>query len=467
MNYKSISIALFIAGTLTLSLLSSCDDDPALPDNIVAFEAHELGFEGDETLINVTLSRAEITDIPVTISLTADGVTYGTDFTTEPDGSSGTITLNIPSGNVEASVKVIKPASVFLNGDESISFAITGVEQPVVLGERAATNLSFSAITSEGGQLQLSGKTEASAYANMVFVDLSANKQTIADRRSWNLAFYNGSEFRVALNYAYQSTAAPLEKTDINTVTLADADNVLNLNHDIEDPNTLTLADYWDGDLMKTAFAEISANSSENKVYLLSFEGSKSKDQWFKVKVDRKDNGYIVRYARITETTVKTIEVPKIDAFNFMFVSLETGNIVAAEPEKDSWDIEWSYGTSNSGLNTPYWFQDFVSINYLAGVEAAEVIGTDATDAVTKYNALNESGLSGLTFLKTRDAIGSKWRVTGGPGMTPGVRTNRFYVIKDPRGNVYKLKFVSAGIGNDGGERGRPVIEYILVKEAE
>jgi hypothetical protein len=468
MSNRSLKTLILIVSIFSLPLLSACDDEPALPDNVVIFESTELGFEGDDTEVKITLSRAASTDVPVTISLAPERVTYGTEFTTEPDGTSGTLTLIIPAGSAEASFRVIKPSSVFLNGDEHILFTITSVEEPVLPGESVATKLIFSAITSEGAQLQLSGKTDVSPYANSVFADLSANKQTTADRKSWNLGFYNGEDFRLILNHAYQTTAAPLDKTDINAVVLTDADKILNLNHDLTDPNTLPLSDYWDGDLTKTTFSAISDNDAENKVYLLSFEGSKEKDQWYKVKVNRKEGGYTVQYARITETTIRTIDVPKDPAYNFTFVSLETDKIVAVEPVKTNWDIEWSYSTFNSGLNTPYWFQDFVLLNYAGGAEASEVVKADAAEAETAYTSFGETDITGLVFLKTRDAIGSKWRSTGGPGgVGTGIKRDRFYIIRDSHGNVYKLKFVSMGLGNDGGERGRPVIEYKLVKKAE
>ncbi|OAV66454.1 hypothetical protein Barb6_01637 [Bacteroidales bacterium Barb6] len=40
-------------------------------------------------------------------------------------------------------------------------------------------------------------------------------------------------------------------------------------------------------------------------------------------------------------------------------------------------------------------------------------------------------------------------------------------MVQDPAGNVYKLKFNAMGVGNDGGVRGKPEIEYALVKAAE
>ncbi len=311
---------------------------------------------------------------------------------------------------------------------------------------------------SDGSTVTLEGKTAVSAYANTVYADLSTDKQTAIDRKSWNIAFTSDSKFKVVLNAAYQSTAVATNKTDINAVTLADPGTTVNLNHDIMDAKTVSLVDYWDGDITKTAFAEeISATEANNKVHLLSFEGNKENDKWFKIKVTRSGSGYKIQYARLGETTIKTLDVTKDANFNLRFVSLENNKIVNVEPEKDKWDISWGYSTYNSGLGSPYWVQDLIMLNNFAGVQAAEVLNTSFT-----YAAFTEANIAGLTFSGTRDAIGSKWRSTQ---PATGARTDRFYVIKDAGGNVYKLKFVSMGVGGDGGERGKPVIEYKLVKK--
>ena len=81
---------------------------------------------------------------------------------------------------------------------------------------------------------------------------------------------------------------------------------------------------------------------------------------------------------------------------------------------------------------------------------------------MSSYANFKESDLSKVTLSDARDVISSKWRVTSGGAV--GVKTDRFYVIKDSSGNIYKLKFVSFH-ANDGGERGKPVIEYALVKK--
>jgi hypothetical protein len=446
---------------LCVFIFLSCQEELALPDNLATFATATQGLDGEEASIQITLSRPTDVSVQVSIQMTPTLLTYDKEFTTEPVASNNTITASIPAGQSGIRIKVKKKANVFLNGDESLTFKITSIGTPILLGLNTETKLSFAAIISVGSKLTLEGKTTESPYANNVYADLSANTATLSNRKSWNLGFYHGGQFRVILNHSYQSSAAATTKTDISAVTLADTSSVPNLNFAPGGEGTLALCDYWDGDLTKTSIAEISAIEANNKVYLVSFEGSKAKNQWYKVKINRNGEGYKVQFARIGETAIQTIDVPKNADFNFSFLSLETAKIVSAEPRKINWDIQWGYSTSNAGTvpATPYWFQDFVSLNYAVGAEAAEVLETTVT-----YAAYSEANIASSTFLKTRDAIGSKWRSTA-PGTTAGIRKDRFYVVKDPSGNVYKVKFVSMGLASDGGERGKPVIEYALVKK--
>ncbi|AEI51432.1 HmuY family protein [Runella slithyformis] len=448
---------LFVFGLLAFS---ACKEEIALPDNVASFAIAQQGLDAEEATIRIALSRATDVAIPITVQLTPSLVTYDKEFVTEPSAVNNVVTATVPVGKSEVLIKVKKKANVFLNGDESLAMKITSVGSPVLMGLTTETTLSFAAITSTGSKLTMEGKTAESNYANNVYIDLSANAATLSARKSWNLGFYHGGQYRVILNPGYQSSATATAKTDITAVTLADTATVPDLNFAPGGEGTLALADYWDGDLSKTVFAEVSATDAQNKVYLVSFEGSKTKDKWFKVKVNRNGEGYKVQFARIGETSIKTVDIAKDADFNFSFLSLETGLTVSAEPRKMNWDIQWGYSTSNAGTNppTPYWFQDFILLNYAAGAEAAEVLVSTVT-----YEAYAEANIASSTFLKTRDAIGSKWRVTSGAAV--GVRKDRFYVIKDPSGNVYKLKFVSMGLAGDGGERGKPVIEYALVKK--
>lgn len=443
-----------------LVVLGACKEEVVLPDNLAGFTTATQGIDGDEASIQITLSRAADVAIPISIQLTPSLVTYDKEFITEPAANNNVLTVTVPAGQSGVAFKVKKKANVFLNGDETLTLKMTSVGSPVLTGLNTELKLSFAAITSTGSTLTLEGKTSESNYTNTVYADLSANAAYPVNRKSWNLAFFQGGQFRVILNPGYQSSATATTKTDISSVTLADADLVPDLNFSAGGDGTADLVDSWDGDLSKTVFAEVSATDAQNKVYLVSFEGSKTKDKWYKVKVNRNGEGYKVQFAKIGETTIQTVDIPKNTDVNFSFLSIETGKTVTVEPRKVNWDVAWGYSTSNAGTvpPTPYWFQDFVLLNYTAGVEAAEVL-----ESTVGYANYSEANIATTTFLKTRDAIGSKWRVTSGASV--GIKRDRFYVVKDPHGNIYKLKFVSMGLASDGGERGRPVIEYKLVKK--
>ena len=306
---------------------------------------------------------------------------------------------------------------------------------------------------SDGSQLTLEGGGGAGA-PNTVYADMSTDQQSDVVRTSWSLGFYSGSAYRVVLNGFTSMSAVALAKTDISQVGIADTAGVsLAIG---QGAGTFAMIDDVYGDLTKTAIAEVSATDASNKVYLVKPETASVADPatWYKIRVTRSGNGYTLQYAKLTETTIKTATITKAADYNFVFFSLENGANVTVEPKAAEWDFAWSYAAYFTAT-FPYFFSDFVVINNLAGVQAVRV--DSATVSYTNFAAAN---LSSLTFESTRDAIGSKWRST-----TTGIYYNYFFVVKDPAGNYYKLKFVSMGVA-DGGNRGYPVVEYKLVKAA-
>jgi hypothetical protein len=312
---------------------------------------------------------------------------------------------------------------------------------------------------SDGKSFSLNGGSGGANAVNSVFVDLSTEKQDSARRSSWDLGFYCGSDFRVIINNTTAASAKATAKTDITTITTADTAGFAAALLLGQGAGTMDIIDNVDGDLTKTAIAGISSTDADNKVYILSPSNgmvAAAKD-WYKLRVTRNGNGYRVQYAKLSETTLKTIDVSKDDKYNFRYASLETNGLVNVEPEKTKWDIMWTLTTYKFSPTIPYTFSDFVYINSLAGVQAAEVL-----TSTVAYADYAETHISATTFSNSKNVIGSNWRTASPSGS--GVKTDRFYVIKDAAGNVYKLKFVSFSSG-DGGERGKPVIDYKLIKQ--
>jgi len=453
-------------------LVSACsDDDPPLPDNEVSFQSGTAGIaESDlETTVTLNLTRPVTEAVAVTIALEAKGLTYGVEFTTEPAATdNGTrITLSLAAGDAAMGFKVVKKSGLFFQGTESISFSVADAGGSLVVSAQSGKmELKFSAIVSEGGTLQLNGLIAnelGSAAGNTVFVDLSNNEQTPVDRKKWNLGFYNGDDFRVIINNTAGASVIELDKTDLAAVTSADV-NVADFAIGGGE-GTFNLYDNWSGKLDGTAIPQIEA--AAGKVYVINTVGGSGKSadvaNLFKVRFSRKGtDGYTIQYAAIDDTKISSADVTKNAAYNFSYFSFTEGS-VAVEPAKAKWDIQWGWSIYHAidpetGEDVPYGYSDMVFINHIAGTQAAEVL---ITDKVT-YDSFSAADVASITWSSDRNIIGSNWRATTG---TVGVKKDRFYVIKDSTGNIYKLSFISFH-AQDGGTRGKPQFKYALVKKA-
>ncbi|MBL7701757.1 MAG: hypothetical protein JNM14_05875 [Ferruginibacter sp.] len=323
--------------------------------------------------------------------------------------------------------------------------------------------------TSNGAEVQLNGIAGAESganAANAVYLDLSAAKQTAVLRSAWDLGFYCGSDYRVVLNNGSVGGAKVLATNNLADVTAADTIGLtLNTSQFNPLPEHLAYFDNIAGDLTKTIIPLISSVDTENKVIILNrgTGGGIAARPWVKLRVLRNATGYTLQYAGITETSFKTLNVPKDAVYNFRTVSLENG-IIEAQPEKEKWDLVWSYSVFESNFGAgpvPYNFSDLIAVNYLAGVTVGTKIYANAATASAAFTNFNKDSVANTTFSSNRWAIGSGWRSTQ---PATGARPDRFYVIKDPAGNYYKLRCLSMGIGADGGTRGKPVFKYSLIQ---
>ncbi len=468
---------LLMTGLASVLFFSSCEEELKLPDNTVAFESDQLGFTSSETELTVliNLSREATAEGSITVGLEATGLTYATDFTTEPAATANVITLSVPAAATSASIKVKKIAGVLLDGDEKIKLTVQSVDESLVLGEKKELTLTFSEIVATSGGFEVTGG--GPTYPNKVFIDLSANRQTAVSRTTWDLAFFSGEDFRVVLNSPNGMLARATTKTDMNLVTAADtagfktqfsiaaifaAINTTPVPTWI--PEAINWMDNPTGDITKTAIASISATASENKVYIInrgSGPGTPATTLGMKkIRVIRNGNGYTLQHADISATTFSEIQITKNTATDFQYVSFATG-AVTVEPGKGKWDIAWNGFTNAFPFGTgviPYYFQDVIVTS--RGAQTAKVM---ITAAVT-YEAFTEANIAAQTFSTSQVSIGSDWRSGGGPPGTPppSARTDRFYIIKDAVGNYYKLKFTAL---TAGGERGKPKFEFVLVKK--
>lgn len=315
---------------------------------------------------------------------------------------------------------------------------------------------------------------------NQVYVDLSTGKTEAVNRASWDFGFSSGTDFRVILNGAVKMAVKKLETSDItlpqeiNNEVAVGAGTTASSNGYVDNPSGVLEGA---GSGIGTAIAEISVTDGENKVYLVNLGfsiststpniGSVSIDGeargWKKVRILRNGAGYKIQYANLDSVTFSEVIIAKDDNFNFTFFSLTTEKIVAVEPLKEKWDLNFTTFTNyvNFGTEVTYGYSDFIVSNRMGSTKVYQVVESESItyDVFSKLNVVEGNFEASILDQRT---IGSNWRNGGGPSSLPSIKTDRFYIVKDAAENYYKIKFLT--ITNDAGERGNPAFEYAILK---
>lgn len=454
---------------------AGCQQDPKAPDNNVQFESDALGIAADENsiTIQVNFDRAITSSATLAMNVTTQGVDYGTDFTTDPAIVSGVLSLSAVANTTNVNFVLTKVAGALFDGDETITFALQGAGQGLVPAGKTTLTLTFAEILAASGSMEVNGG--GATYPNKVFIDLSGNRQTAISRTAWDLGFASGTDFRVILNSSNGMMARQLNKNDLTQVTAADTvgwgaqlslEAVFAAITSSSPPAWVSEAINWiddpTGDLTKTAIMEISATAADNKVYIINRGDAPGtpapKLGWKKIRILRNGSGYTLQYANIDATNFTEVQIAKDNTHRFDYFSLNT-HAVDVEPVTGRWDIAWTGFTNSTNFGSgpvPYYFQDIILTNR-GTVQVAKVM-----TAAIAYANFTETDIAGQTFSSSQLGIGSDWRSGGGPGVSPAIRTDRYYIVKDGDGNYYKLRFTAL---TTSGERGRPQLEFALVKK--
>mgnify|MGYP000446893094 CR=1 FL=1 len=162
-----------------------------------------------------------------------------------------------------------------------------------------------------------------------------------------------------------------------------------------------------------------------------------------------------------TGTAAHRRDIDNLNAVTVQVVAHKSGEQVL-QPAKSKWDIMWAYAASSTMMASGpviSFTQDVITINNLGGAETA-IVMTDTKS----YADFKRADVASAEFQTEANTIGTNWRTPAMPGVeNPGVKADRFFVIKDCAENYYKLRFLKFGSGDDG-ERGRPQLEYELLK---
>jgi hypothetical protein len=464
---------ILILSFVLLAFTACNNDDDALVISSVAFTKTSINLSEATTPVEVKFDKPAAEAGSLTISFTETGVVYGTDFTTSPVATSKKITVPFEKNASSVTFAFTKLKEAIEGQLKNVVFTITTTSANTTIATNKSIQVNFNETASLGNAL--AAEVGGSLQPNQVYIDLSSGTMTKVVRTSWDLGFYGGSEFRVMLNSSVKMAAKQLTTTNIDEVQLADDMMVIGAGASVSQIDDVT------GDISKTVIAEVSATDSENKVYLINLgsnpatvapaigsdgSGTGTSRGWKKIRILRSGNDYKLQYADIDATTHSEVIISKNAAFNFTFFSLLDKKSVSVEPQKGQWDINFTtFANTTQGPTglAPYHFADFVVSNIKGGAKAYMVTVSD----VLTYDNFGLVNVDASKFTADQRNIGSNWRstfanVNGIPVSQFVLKTDRFFVVKDPAGNVYKLKFT--GGASETGERGFPKFQYAILK---
>lgn len=461
---------IFILSFVLLAVGACSDDDNNSSSQVaVAFSVPSLNLVEDATPVQIVFSAPAPAAGSVTVTYATNGVEYATDFTTLPAPSTNSITLPFQANATSVSFTFNKLVEAIEGEVKNVVFTISEITLPnTTITGNTTVQVNFNETASLGSAL--AAEVGGAMQPNQVYIDLSSGIQTKVPRVSWDFGFYTGSDFRVVLNNSVKMSAKVLGTTDIDQVQVADESMLISQGSGIA-----SQIDNPTGVITGTVIAAISEIPADNKVYLVNMgsnpattppalgsEGSASGTHrgWKKIRVTRNGANYVIDYADIAATTHQTATITKNTAFNFTFFSTANG-VVNVEPQKEQWDLNFTTFTNLFNPTTPYFYPDFIVTNTKGGATSYQVLNSEGFT----YDTFTSANVDASKF-STADqrTIGSNWRGTNviGPDGNPisqfSVQFNRFYVVKDPAGNIYKLKFTSAL--SDAGERGFPKFQY-------
>lgn len=459
MKYTSILIL------LTIATLFSCQEDETVAPITVNFLNQEVSIAsaGDSATVDLVLSRAAENTGEMVLLIETGNLIYGADndFYTNPPAENNEVILSINPGTDQLSFDIIGGEGLNIRDEATIQVSFSSFSEFFQKGENQLISVSFTEnFIAQGGILELNAGGDA--FDKKSFIDLSKQQVSTVNVLEWDLGFYNeeGSYF-VKLNSPGYVMAYPLEKTDLSSVT---AEDTIGLSRILQipqfDPTTGASAfvDHPDGDLEKSVFGAISSDVSESRVHIIKRDGEGR--NWKKVKITRNEGAYKIEYADIDDNNTQSAIITKASGYNFQFFDLDNG-LQEIEPMATDWDLQ--YGTftelfpfGGQGVTIPYGFKDFIVLNR-NNVQAAMIM----EDAIP-FSSFSSVDIQSIAFESRIDAIGETWRSGGGPTSGPALNTDRYYIISDPEGNVYKLRFTR--LTSPEGERGYPEIEYELIK---
>lgn len=296
-----------------------------------------------------------------------------------------------------------------------------------------------------------------SNYDDQVYVSLSLGKVTVAPYRAYDLMFESSAlGMHVYLNSGKLMFAS---RTNNGDFFLADSSNSnwrLDAANYMDD--STAIGDWW-----------VSAASNVNgysQVFIIDRGriDHTGADRFRKLQIlSADDTRYEIRYSKLDNSGVTVMSIPKNPNYALTYFSFNNnGAIVNQAPPSSDWDFVFTKYTHvyfDEPLSSPYRFYPVTGalINRWKNMSGS-VIKKDSIPAYLPFGDCAYSHVDSFPFTTIANVIGFDWKYYDFGANQYFVRPNLFYLLKDEKGNYYKVRMLD--FYNQQGVKGTVTLEY-------
>lgn len=293
-------------------------------------------------------------------------------------------------------------------------------------------------------------------YEKELYFDFGSNSFQERQLVDWDIRFESSKDgYGVFLNNGNEIFVRKTNLTDL-----------LDLNNNIYDiiDNKPKLYDLPNGKALNSAFGDWrtykfnNGSGIKDGIYLIELSYKTGLDKYYAMQIiGYTDSSYYIRVNKMGDYSNTFQEIKKNTKQNFTYYSFKgtVPQIVNnAEPEKESWDIEFTkykhifYNITKEPF--PYLVTGAISNRNNVLV---------AKDTVAYYYDINWEYCKNKVFSDNSDAIGYDWKSFDRSGnLTYTVNSHYNYIVKTTEGHYYKLRFLD--FYNENREKGYPKFEF-------
>ncbi|MFA7326799.1 MAG: HmuY family protein [Candidatus Kapaibacterium sp.] len=300
-----------------------------------------------------------------------------------------------------------------------------------------------------------SNQVDFDVYENQIYFDLSTNSVVKTNLFGlWDLGFQAYDDYYVRINAARDIAIQDLGIVDFDTVTTALENDQYKRDLPNGNMDSSAIGKWW----------EVNEGSIQSKNHVYVIDRGRSHDRsrggiWKMMILGADENGFTIKFSELKSNVIDTLYIPRIDGYNYITMSFENGGEVNnLEPLASEWDI----------LFTKY--TEFFDV---LGFEIYPVNGAllndrmcmvAEADSVIDFSDLTTEIAQMTKFSRIRNEIGWDWKQVDINTGVYTVNPSKKFLIRDPEGFIYKLRFIGFQKIIDGkAEKGYPQFEFKLL----